>query len=623
MSIQVHCPGCGANFGVSEEYAGWKARCPKCKATLTIPKLELEVEEEEYEEYHEYAEEEYEEEGFPNFQTEASPAYQAAPQAPAYPQRKDNTAVYVLVGCGVALLLGLGFLAWKLSDSGQMVAENEQETSRPDDPPGRPSSKKLDLNRDSFVQLPTQAEIEAARRRAKPGENATREEIVDYIDNGIVLINVKDPSGNWTSLGSGFIIDREQRLVATNYHVMQTSVEASVQFKDEIKYGVLGYRAIDVGSDLAIIELNGLPNNAEVLELAADEPQPDDMDVIAIGHPHGVQFVDTIGTILATHRTDELPDSQQEFLRETPASNLWIKSNAEIKPGNSGGPLLNWRAEVIGVNTWIDTRHQTSFSSHIRHLRKLRRNLYPEVVPLFERYRNPNQSRGVTSADLAGVREVMEENKWPLQNEEDYIRLQQFGVMHALAPNDERTRTQIEKTMAALAAVPWSDGGRVARANRLSMVALAEGGDIYGGVVFGFGKLLEVDRQLGERGLAVGASHRLFVEIPVEGENQVFKVITRFDYQASKLKVGDTVTVMGMTLGLERSPKYGLLPTIVSGMVVPVKLGKSLSRLDFPLETRGLSQRLPIKLSPFGKDFDDVTAALGAHHRVTHRFANH
>jgi 2-alkenal reductase len=138
--------------------------------------------------------------------------------------------------------------------------------------------------------------------------------------------------------GSGFIIDGEGRVV-TNEHVVSGADELSVEFFDGtvVTASVVGR---DEPSDVAVLQLD-LSGGEEVPGTVAfgdsDAVRPGDR-VVAIGSSLGV-FTNSVsdGTVGAVDRD------------LGPLRNL-VQHDAEIYPGNSGGPLLNLAGEVVGVN---------------------------------------------------------------------------------------------------------------------------------------------------------------------------------------------------------------------------------------------------------------------------------
>jgi S1-C subfamily serine protease len=150
-----------------------------------------------------------------------------------------------------------------------------------------------------------------------------------------------EPLGN----GSGFVIDTQGHIV-TNYHVVQGAEELHVTFsgREPVVATVVG---VDPSTDIALLEVD-LPARALTpLPLgSSDEVQVGD-DVVAIGNPFGLDRTVTKGIVSALQREILAPNRYE--IDEV------IQTDAAINPGSSGGPLLNARGEVIGVNSQIET----------------------------------------------------------------------------------------------------------------------------------------------------------------------------------------------------------------------------------------------------------------------------
>lgn len=169
-----------------------------------------------------------------------------------------------------------------------------------------------------------------------------------------------------TSLGSGFIIDKEGYIL-TNNHVVEKASEVLVTMVDKRQF-----RARTVGKDdkmdLALLQIQD--KDRKVPEKLAAVPLGDSDAVriaetaIAVGNPFGLQNTVTRGIISAKHRTIGLG----------PFDNF-LQTDASVNPGNSGGPLFNSRGEVIGINTAIrsDTGQSSglSFAIPINEAKKL------------------------------------------------------------------------------------------------------------------------------------------------------------------------------------------------------------------------------------------------------------
>lgn len=148
------------------------------------------------------------------------------------------------------------------------------------------------------------------------------------------------------SLGSGFIID-PSGLILTNYHVVEKADEVTVSMSDEKKFKarIIGR---DPKSDLALIQIAGHAPDLPSLRFGNSDAMRVGDWVLAIGNPFGLSQTVTHGIISATHRVIGLG----------PYDNF-LQSDAPVNPGNSGGPLVNLRGEVVGVTTAIVAQGQS------------------------------------------------------------------------------------------------------------------------------------------------------------------------------------------------------------------------------------------------------------------------
>jgi serine protease Do len=140
------------------------------------------------------------------------------------------------------------------------------------------------------------------------------------------------------SLGSGFVIDAAGYVI-TNAHLVGDGRDIVVRLADrrEFEATVVG---VDLLSDIALlrIEASGL-QAVRIGEPAKLRPGE---WVAAIGSPYGLERSVTAGIVSAVDRT--LPE--ESFVP-------FIQTDVAVNPGNSGGPLLNLRGEVVGVNSVI------------------------------------------------------------------------------------------------------------------------------------------------------------------------------------------------------------------------------------------------------------------------------
>jgi len=150
--------------------------------------------------------------------------------------------------------------------------------------------------------------------------------------------------------GSGFVWDTAGHIV-TNYHVIQGASEIAVSFGGDVtsQAQVVGSDPIN---DLAVLKVDVLPEGVLPLEVGASADLQVGQTAIAIGNPFG-QFERTMtdGIVSALNRTMQ---TDSAVLRGV------IQTDAAINRGNSGGPLLDLRGRLIGVNTAIYSPSGTS-----------------------------------------------------------------------------------------------------------------------------------------------------------------------------------------------------------------------------------------------------------------------
>jgi len=140
--------------------------------------------------------------------------------------------------------------------------------------------------------------------------------------------------------GSGFILDKQGHIL-TNNHVIDNAQRVEVTLSDKHKYKatVVG---VDKGHDLALLLISA--PNLQPATLAESQSLTVGQRVYAIGNPFGLSGTMTRGIISAI-RSIRGPNNN-------PIEDA-IQTDAAVNPGNSGGPLLNSRGEVIGITTLI------------------------------------------------------------------------------------------------------------------------------------------------------------------------------------------------------------------------------------------------------------------------------
>lgn len=182
-------------------------------------------------------------------------------------------------------------------------------------------------------------------------------EAVDKVKNAVVKIDVYKTVNNKmrpAGSGSGFIFSSDG-LIFTNSHVVNGAEKIMVSLlnENEIEAVLIGQ---DPDTDLAILKIYS--DGYSVAKLGDATDLQIGQFVIAIGNPFGYQHTVTAGVVSALGRSLR---TQSGHL----VDNV-IQSDAALNPGNSGGPMINTDAEVIGVNTaMINGAQGLSFSIDI------------------------------------------------------------------------------------------------------------------------------------------------------------------------------------------------------------------------------------------------------------------
>jgi serine protease Do len=152
--------------------------------------------------------------------------------------------------------------------------------------------------------------------------------------------------------GSGFFLDFREGYLLTNNHVINNASEVTVTLSDgaELKAEIVGQ---DDATDVAVLKVD--PDKYKGKLPAIRKGDSDELRVgewvLAVGNPFGqLAGSVTVGVVSALHRND------LQIMGNTPAYQNFIQTDASINFGNSGGPLVNIRGEVVGMNTAINPR---------------------------------------------------------------------------------------------------------------------------------------------------------------------------------------------------------------------------------------------------------------------------
>lgn len=139
--------------------------------------------------------------------------------------------------------------------------------------------------------------------------------------------------------GTGFIISSDGYIVTNSHVVLEGTGLTTLNYQQEsFETTLVGY---DLNLDLALLKISG---SFEPLELISNSNLVQiGEEVIAIGNPLGLQFSVSQGIVSGVHR------------QGLNGLNVYIQTDAALNPGNSGGPLINSKGEVIGINNFISS----------------------------------------------------------------------------------------------------------------------------------------------------------------------------------------------------------------------------------------------------------------------------
>jgi len=193
-----------------------------------------------------------------------------------------------------------------------------------------------------------QATLQASETGAKPVQQIYEETgpgVVQVTTSGVDSTNPYFGPQATSSLGSGFVVDRDGYIV-TNYHVIEDAQEIEVNFSgdDRVPAKIVGS---DPSTDLAVLKIDAQSRALTPLPLGNSDDVHVGDAVVAIGNPFGLERSVTAGIVSALQRDLTAPNGY--------TIDKVIQTDAPINQGNSGGPLLNARGQVIGVNSQISS----------------------------------------------------------------------------------------------------------------------------------------------------------------------------------------------------------------------------------------------------------------------------
>ncbi len=191
------------------------------------------------------------------------------------------------------------------------------------------------------------------------GENVSLSQLYGQVMDSVVVIRGEEVQYDifgrayyFQVQGSGFVYDfAGQEVLITNYHVVEGTIDVTATFADGNGYGakVLGS---DPYEDLAVLSTDAPITEMKPLEIVSSSTLEVGDPVIAVGSPYGLAGSMTSGIISALGRA-----ITEDTTSGYPIASV-IQTSTPINAGNSGGPLLNYKGQVVGITTAIVSSSQ-------------------------------------------------------------------------------------------------------------------------------------------------------------------------------------------------------------------------------------------------------------------------
>lgn len=232
------------------------------------------------------------------------------------------------------------------------------------------SAEAVKLWQKSLELFPHQPRIARELARAKGQEVLDEKppklrlvDLVAQVQESCVVVRARQ------GLGSGYVV-RADGLIATNFHVIAPGAPWQIgvkrKGKDKPSY-ITDVQLVlaDPHRDIALLKVDNRVQRLKPLRLGTAKDVVAAEDVVVIGNPGGLDYTITKGIV-------------SNCKRVMPNGCNYIQTDAAVNPGNSGGPLFNMRAEVIGMVTLkSSTMEKTGFALHIDQVAAALKHCFP------------------------------------------------------------------------------------------------------------------------------------------------------------------------------------------------------------------------------------------------------
>ncbi len=214
-----------------------------------------------------------------------------------------------------------------------------------------------------WSHLPSASPLPAVNAQTAPAaanfpelsaEESANVQVYQKVNRGVVHITTRSvqiddfflTASTREGTGSGSFLDRQGRIV-TNNHVIEEARQIQVTLFDgsDWKAKLVG---ADPVTDVAVIQIDAPPEKLNPVPWGDSEKMLVGMRVFAIGNPFGLERTLTAGIVSSLNRSLRMDNGR--VIRGV------IQTDAALNPGSSGGPLLNRKGEMVGLNTAIISR---------------------------------------------------------------------------------------------------------------------------------------------------------------------------------------------------------------------------------------------------------------------------
>ena len=248
-----------------------------------------------------------------------APADSSVPRAPTWRRRwrvlRERSAALTFVAFGVVALL-LALLLWTTfrTDDQQLVATDVEEA------------------------------VARALASATPSPVISAQVYQAILPSLVVVQTDNGGEGNGYGIGTGVVVNSDAE-VLTALHVIQGATEIQLAFADGTRTSAT-VTNVDPERDIAVLTPAVLPNFVIPATIGSSSAMRVGDEVFAVGNPLGLVGSLSAGVVSGFDR-DFRPEGREEPLRGL------IQFDAAVNPGNSGGPLLDRRGQVVGIVTGL------------------------------------------------------------------------------------------------------------------------------------------------------------------------------------------------------------------------------------------------------------------------------